>query len=565
MAIDKFGNKTAPHAKKYNEDNRFHCIDKEKRHHSVYIKDVYALELRCDYTKNKAELKDWSLVGPDKIYAGKTISDFMNTLCTLIDKYSLKEYSNTCFYKDQVMIYTENMAKALGILQDAFKVSSDSIFKDSTQIKQFTIFDYFVISMTGGWTDAEDVIDIYNDMTNVMNTVFIPNSRVYLTPYQYNRKRLKKLNVEPSVVPKNIGEHTFWRNAYYGGAAFSKRNITYKMPIIEYDRKSAYLYEYFMPHMSGPLKEINTSEWKRWLDNFEVTNSVGTYSITFEMTHRLLNIFNSEKRPWQLNKEYTIKITLLSIDLKLFMQCADIKSITCTSLFEYEVSMLPKSVIDHIVQCYINKETYKDLLHKKIANANYGSLCMDLDKDKIKELKKKPYYSPMWGYEIAAYARQHLYDCGKNLQGWIYSDTDSIFCMKTPENEVIINEYNMYMQKVIKKACEYYDLNFESIKKIGLFKFETEITEMIVRGIRTYAYVDVEGNFVQKASGMCDDANNTISDWESDDELDYGTRVRKEVNEDGYFEYREKNYMEPNLNMSGAMLFSILKINQEEV
>lgn len=563
MAIDKFGNKTSSRDKKKYTDDRFHTVDKAKKHHSVYIKDVYALDIFCTFNeKDQATIRNWNLIGPDKIYSGKTLDEFKHTLCTLIDKYLLKEYSDTCFYKDQIMIYTDNMDKAMGMLQAAFKITD--IFKDDKQIKQFTILDYFIISMTGGWSDSSDVVDIYNDMQQVMNTVFIPNGKVYLTPYQYNRKKLKALNRIPSVVPKNYGENKFWRSAYFGGAAFSKRNITYNKPIIEYDRKSAYLYEYFMPHLSGPLKEIDPDQWKRWIDNMEVTNSLGTYKIKFEMKHRLLNIFNENDEPWQLNKIYDITINLLSIDLKLFLQCADIKSIECLTLYEYEVDMLPKAVIDHIVQCFLDKEKYKDLLHKKIANANYGSLCMDLDPKRFRDLKEKPYYSPMWGYEIAAYARQHLYDCGKDLFGWVYSDTDSIFCMKTPENEVVINEYNNYMQKVIKKACEYYNLNFEMIKRIGLFKPEADIAKFIVRGVRTYAYVDTDGNFIQKASGMCPDSYNSIERWESDEDLDYGTKVFKKVDENGYYEIKRKCYMEPDLNMSPEELLTILMINKEE-
>lgn len=561
MAIDKYGNRYKPSRKKFNGFQRFHSVDKTLCHHSVYLTQVYALDLKCDFIDSKAVLSDWTLVTSNKSYRGKNLFELKNKLYDLIKLHDLKTYSNKCFYKDQVLVYVNNTAKAKGILQDLFTITNE--FSDDKTIHQFTIMNYFVISTCEGWTESMFALNIYNDMQKIMNEYFIPNEKVFITPYQYNRKRLRKMNTTPSILPDSYSEYQIWKSCYYGGAAFSDRNIDYNIPIIEYDRKSAYLYEYFIPHMSGPLKEIDTNNWKKWLDNMKVTNSLGVYKITFEMTHGMLNVFKTGKKPFEYNKEYTIDITLLNIDLKLFFKCADVKSIECLTLYEYETNMLPKPVIDHIVNCYLDKETYKDNLHKVIANANYGSLCINLTNQKLNELRDKPYYCPMWGYEIVAYARQHLYDCGCKLDGWIYSDTDSIFCRKTPENEVIINEYNNYMQKVIKRACEpdYYNLDFELVKKIGLFKFEVEIKKMCIRGIRTYAYIDIDNNFVQKASGMCSDAKNTYENWVSDDELDYGHKVTKIVNKDGYFEKTKKIYEDVNLNTSSEEILGNLLIN----
>lgn len=366
-------------------------------------------------------------------------------------------------------------------------------------------------------------------------------------------------------MPEKFSEYELWKACYYGGAAFSKRNVLYDEPIIEYDRKSAYLYEYFMPHMSGPLKLIDSNLWTQWIDNMNITNSLGRYKITFKMTHRMLNVYNRSTKPWKLDQEYTMTFTFLNTDLKIFMQCADIINIECLFLYEYKTSLLPKPVIDHIVNCFLDKEAYKDDLHKAIANANYGSLCMDLSHKKFNELKDHPYYCPMWGYEIAAYARKHLFECGSKLDGWIYSDTDSIFCRKTEANEVIINEYNDFMQKVIKRACEpdYYNLDFDKLKKLGLYKFETEITKMMIRGIKTYAYIDVEGNFVQKASGMCKDAKNTWEDWiDTDKKLDYGNRITKTVTDKGYFEDTDED-LNVDLNIKATAIVSTAKINNK--
>lgn len=550
------------HKSKY-ENNRFHSIDKEMNHHSVYIKDIYVLDMNCYFNQTKAVLIGWTLTGK-KSYMGYTVEDLLKTLDNLKNEYKLTEYSDKCFYKDQVMIYTSNIAKVYGFLQDYVK--DKDVFGTDLEIKQFTIKDYFIVSIVGGWTNQETNIGIYNDMKYIMDNIFVPNKNVYLTPYQYNRKLLKHFNKIPSVVPNDVVESIVWRGCYYGGAAFSKRNIPYlKKNIVEFDRKSAYLYEYFMPHMSGPMIPIDTNLWKNWTDNFEDTISFGLYKIKFTMNHRMLNIFNRNKEPWRLNTEYEITISLLSIDLKLFLQCANIIDITCLSLYKYEKDMLPKPIIDHIVKCFIDKETYKDDIHKTIANANYGSLCMELTHEQVKELNKKPYYSPMWGYEIAAYARQHLYDCGKNLDSWLYSDTDSIFCLDTPENRVQIDLYNEYMQKVIKKGCEFYNLDFKQLERLGLFKEEVKITDFIVKGIRTYAYMTVDGEFIQKASGMCEDAKNTFEDWISEDkDLDYGHRVVRTVKKDGYYEKTEKFYAEPNLNMSDDSMLTILLMGGEK-
>jgi len=547
--------------KKFYGTDRFHCTDKKFGHHSIYLYDVYTLDLNCKFINTKAELKSWTLKGPNNIYSGKTTKELRNRLYELIRNRNLKPHSDKCFYYDQILIYTDNILKAKGILQDEFVITEE--FKDDRSIRSFTILDFFVIQDPSGWTDSTDIIDMHDDMTNVMNKYFRPNERVYISPYQYNRNMIRKKNTEDSIMPEYNEYNTIWKPCYYGGAAFSDRNILYDEPIIEYDRKSAYLYEYFMPHMSGPLKEIDKNEWTRWIDNMEITNSLGRYKITFEIEHRFLNVYNRSKKDWKFETEYTETFTFLNTDLKIFLSGAKIKSIECLFLFEYKTSLLPKPVIDHIVGCFLDKETYKDDLHKTIANANYGSLCRDLTKKQFDELKKHPWYCPMWGFEIASYARKHLFECGSKLDGWIYSDTDSIFCRKTEHNEVVIKKYNDFMQEVIKRACEpdYYNLNFEKIKKLGLYKFETEIKQMIIRGVKTYAYIDVEGNFVQKASGMCKDAKNTWEDWISGKKLDYGNRIKKTVTKDGYFE--DKEDLNVDLNVKNTAIISNIEVNQK--
>ena len=548
--------------RKFNGIDRFHCSDKKNCHHSVYRTDIFTLELKCNFINTKAELKYWNLLGPNGLYRGKTLTELRNKLYELIRKYDLKRLSDKCFYRDQILIYTDNILKAKGILQDEFIITEE--FKNDRSIRSFTILDFFIIQEPEGWTDKTDISDMHECMTNVMNKYFRPNERVYLSPYQFNRKIVKKNNTEDCIMPETYSEYkTIWKPCYYGGAAFANRNILYDEPIIEYDRKSAYLYEYFMPHMSGSLQLIDSNLWTQWIDNMNIANSLGRYKITFEIEHRFLNVYNRSKKDWKFETEYTETFTFLNTDLKIFLNSAKIKSIECLFLYEYKTSLLPKPVIDHIVNCFLDKETYKDDLHKAIANANYGSLCMDLTNEQFKKLKEHPWYCPMWGFEIAAYARKHLFECGSKLDGWIYSDTDSIFCRKTEKNEVIINEYNNFMQKVIKRACEpdYYNLDFDKLNKLGLYKFETEIKQMIIRGVKTYAYIDVEGNFIQKASGMCKDAKNTWKDWISNKKLDYGNRITKTVTKDGYFE--DKEDLNVDLNVKATAIVSNIEINKK--
>ena len=537
--------------------DKFHSVDKKMGHHCEYLYTFFTLHFNCEYKNNDGLLISWVLKNNIDIHTGSTVKELIDLLKKFIKEYDLKSHSDKCFYKDQVLIYTDNVAKIYGFTQ---KYASDEFPNKTVEIQSFNLLEYFVVCSYTSWVD-KDCDDIYKEMKYTMETKFIPNKRVFLTPYQYSRKIDKKAK-NKCIVPKSIPEFKYWFEAYYGGCTYIDNKGVYEN-LIEYDRKSAYLYEYFMPHMSGKLKKVDTNNWKQWIDFNKITNSIGTYQIKFKMKHKFINVYTDKK--FDFNVEYDQKFRFLNTDLKIFLQCVELIDIKCLDLFEYEVSNLPTSYIQHVANDFINKETYQDSLHKIIANSNYGSLCMhpslnDLEAihDKVNALNIDPYYCPMWGIEIASYARQHLFECGIKLKGWLYSDTDSIFCLNTVENIDVFNEYNNHMQKVIKIACEMFDLDFDKLYKLGLFIKKHEIERMVIRGIKTYAFITAD-KFVAAAAGSND--SNSIEDWfDLDKKLNYGQKVVKHLTDHSYFEDSVNMNLESNSMSSYAtLIYNLLK------
>ena len=65
------------------------------------------------------------------------------------------------------------------------------------------------------------------------------------------------------------------------------------------------------------------------------------------------------------------------------------------------------------------------------------------------------------------------------LDGWIYSDTDSIYCFDTVENRERINAYNDEIRSKVKHFCEEFGYNeyYDDLKDIGKFETEHEIVK----------------------------------------------------------------------------------------
>lgn len=513
-------------------DDRFYCMDKEWGHRSVYLKDVFTVNFECDYHDNDGFLTKWVLRGKKYYRKGTKVSEFIDTLKDLIEKYDLDYYTNkksqyrNGFYRDQVLIYTDNASKVYGFTQKY----ATNVFKNKELVQNFILLDFFVVCDANCWIyDKEE--DIQKRMEDVMDKIFIPEKRVYTTPHQRSRKLDKKSKCK-CIFPEDIVEFNYWYSAYYGGVSYFKNMGIYN-DLIEYDRKSAYLYEYFMPHMSSPLKEANTKLWEELI--ISNTHTIGTYKIKFKMKHKFINVYK-KKGEYNFLEEFEETFTFLSIDLKMFLQCVELIDIECLSLFEYEVADLPEYYIKHIVNDFVNKEVNHNTLYKTIANANYGNLTRKLTNEKVRELKNdNPYYCPMWGFEITAYARQHLFEVGKKLEGWVYSDTDSIYCLNNSNNIKIIEDYNNYMQDVIRIACNKFNLNFDQVCKLGLFIKKNEIKSMVVRSLKTYAYITDDDKFVTKASG-CTGYNSKETWFDLSKKLDNGKRISKGFTDHSYYE-----------------------------
>lgn len=136
-----------------------------------------------------------------------------------------------------------------------------------------------------------------------------------------------------------------------------------------------------------------------------------------------------------------------------------------------KTSALPEYITEPIEEAYITKAELKQQgkshtinykLAKSKVNSGYGMMCTRLVADELAydseehkwvstetdpDLKDQLFLNPMWGVYVTAYARRRLMEivvkAGDNT---CCCDTDSIYCVKTPEIETAIETEN---QKVL--------------------------------------------------------------------------------------------------------------------
>ena len=90
---------------------------------------------------------------------------------------------------------------------------------------------------------------------------------------------------------------------------------------------------------------------------------------------------------------------------------------------------------------------------------------------------------------------------GSKLDGWLYSDTDSIFCFDTPDNRKKIEAFNKKTRETVKNICDLYGYDFEDYKDLGCFMIEEKITKFKAWKQKQYVFTNTDGKITKKAAG----------------------------------------------------------------
>jgi hypothetical protein len=362
-----------------------------------------------------------------------------------------------------------------------------------------------------------------------------------MTSSQMSRKIVKsackkdKVTLADDISPKTFPEYKIIKKSAHGGVNYCPcLGEDIKHNIIQVDLKSAYIYDYILPHCvsAGVSYDAPTEDVRG-----ENQLSIGIYNITYSTTNSLVKCFKdvNDKSPIITGEKVTGKFVLNNVAYDLFTSLITIYDVECTSITVYDCDYLPKCYTDTLVNFFIKKETStggEKAVNKIAINSIYGNSLRKFTT--LQEFKSaERVFAPQWGSFIVAYCQKAIIELGTQLEGWLYSNTDSIFCYDTPENRKKIAEYNKQAQLTVKAFCDRNGYDYEVLKKLGSFEIENEIVRFKAIAIGHYAYKTKDGRVVVKASGCNKDtipANDSVFDLPS---LPVGVRqlFRSIVNE----------------------------------
>ena len=484
---------------------RLSVNDKSDKNTSSYIIEGFGLHFNdfTDWDTEASFMTDWELVSEHKTYRGNGTTDLFITLNEISKEYGLTRYSAR--KSDVLVIYTDRLWELSCYL---------STYIDNEFKYYFQVLDH--IEFRKCWDDTLVTAKAIQEWaTNYINNLFVPDKYFYITKSQIFRKRIKKackkdkVTLGKDLFPKNYNLFQFYRHALFGGICYCPYpSVWFQQPIIEIDLKSAYIYCFLKKHCVSEGKFVDTSTWEIYLGNSNRL-SIGTYEITYtswsSKAHCYKNIKGEHCKPTEDGIPVTDTFTLNSIDLKLMLGMLNVTGIKCCELVEFELGRLPKTILDKVVEAFIDKDEAtgaEKKIKKVVLNSIYGNTVRKADTyDDWKYMLKNSDLSPLWGILITTYCKELVIGLGSKLEGWIYSDTDSIFCIDTPENRKMIEEFNDNIRADIKGICEELGYDYNKLKNLGTFCLEEEISEFKAWKPKTYAFTRTDGSIIRKAAG----------------------------------------------------------------
>lgn len=484
-----------------------HCRDKGWGVHSNYVTEGWGLTFE-DFTDLGENIGDegsyltkWTLSSKNITYTGEDVKSLLDTLEMLIDKYDLQVRSNLS--KDILVIYTDRLFE-LGCY---LKNHLTDVFICYIQVMNN-------IEFRECWNeDMTTAEDIYKWADDYIQNLFIPDKYFYLTPSQISRKRIYRMckkhqeNLGAKIFPSDYPKFKYIRNSLYGGICYCPYpEMEFNRPIIEIDLKSAYIFAFIKRHCSTIGRRVrDTSVWERYLDD-DYKFSIGTYKITYSCWSNRIRCYKTiEGYTPSQEGIHTDTFRFTNKDLRIFLANVNATQVECTELLEFDTDYLPKPVLDCIIDMYMRKET-SDGIEKAIAkiilNSIYGNTSRKREEEEFKRLSEQDMtLPPQWGTFITVYCKEMLLAMGMQLEGWIYSDTDSIFCFDTRENRAKIDEFNKKTRLEVKDFCDKFGYDFNVLKNLGAFMIEEEIIRFKAWKQKQYAFQRKDGSVVVKASG----------------------------------------------------------------
>lgn len=483
------------------------------RNFNNYMNKVFSLDLKFFSFADAGYVYEWYVYDDEgEFVKGKTVDDFVNFLKLLILKYNLEVHSDSC--RDVVIFYIDKPMKIAGFFRDQVT----SMFSDMT----VTLLNHFEFRSYQSFSKEVDTENVASFMQKIVNDMFIPEKYFYLTPNQRTRKLLakechkEKNDIAKKLFPDVPMDYSLLREALFGGICFCPYpNAIINNPMLELDIKSAYIY--IMLTKKFPIKRIENVDVKNYeyyLNN-SYESSLGIYKIKYTTASNIVTCYkyyDNEGKAHHLQKGENVEVTLTlnSVDLDIILNLPNVYvlSVECKYLEAYKLDYLPKYVCKKLIEEYIKKSQINEdknpelyAVQKIVLNGIYGNTIKKIDLDHYYNKKNKAYLAPQWGVWTTSYTKKMLLGLALKLEGWLYSDTDSIYCFNTPDNCAKIEAYNAQNLRNIYDLSNRYVDNVEILRDLGKFEVKHHIKKFKALCQKEYLYTTTEDKIIVKAAG----------------------------------------------------------------
>ena len=476
----------------------------EGAYFSNYVVEGIGLTF-TDFVDNKemcSFMVGWEVTTQSQTFTGNDIYDLLDLLKKFIKDYNLTQYSNT--KKDILVIYTNELKKLYCYLynyvSNAFIVDRTNEDKGYFQVMDFIEFRQCLNKKAN---TSKEIADFGE---NLFNIIFSKYKIAPFTESGVSRKIIKqncskaKCTLGKDIFPEEYDLYRLYKGSAHGGICFSVANYhDFKYNMLAVDLKSAYSYCYTLPLPVTAGEEGDTKKWNEY-DNF-----IGEFTITYKNKARQLSVIRDvdDKKFDITGEKVTQTFRLNNIYLNVILRYIKVYKIECNEIYTFEVDTIPKPYLDTIINFFIKKETTPEGekgVWKIGLNGISGNTIRNLTFDMFKNYSDKE-LPPQWGSFLMAYCFRIIVEMGEQVDGWVYSDTDSIYCLDTPKSVQAIKEYNKKAQAHNKWLCEEYGYNFEVLKYLGNFIIEKKIIRFRAIANKQYAYKCENGAIVVKAAG----------------------------------------------------------------
>lgn len=511
--------------------------NKKLRNWTMYYKTVFMMKIdfNSDQVARKGYLVNWSI--EDKygiLLSGSNRESFFNATKDLINMYGLERMTDLSAKK--IVIYIDRLDKIRGFFNDLI-TEDDGIIVTLSDLIEFREYSQWIASNN------------IKDMQEIVDKIFIPEKYFYLTPNQRTRKLLlKDANIDfKELYPDTYNDYKCIRKSLFGGICYCPYpDVIIDHPMLCLDIKSAYIFSLLIEqHICSKAIEVDPSKWEYYIDN-PYEQSLGFYTIHYSTSSNIISCYKDVDGNNLCKGEHTVKMWLNSIDLEILrtLPYIHIHDCVCTYLEQYEMQSVPRYVMDRLVYEYVKKSEISEEetpilyhLQKVVLNGIYGNTIKKVDnEDDYKLLKKTNALAPQWGIWTTSYTKKLLLGLATKLTGWYYSDTDSIYCLDTPENREIIKAYNEEIAKRVEAFCNQYGYDFEKLYALGSFELKYEIKKFKALKQKEYLFTTTDNKMIVKAAG-CNKDEMKLDDHLYDLEtLPVGTRVFPKLENDSYWE-----------------------------